>query len=97
MIQQKLPKLVQDTIDWYINQEYLKEWKGKISEVHIRYTILSFFMEYPHTYDCTYILCFGQMYNYRILHILPLQNIRNINGNIVGTLSPNYIHQILYP
>ena len=54
-------------------------------------------MEYPYTYDCTYILCFGQMYNYRRLHILPLQNIRNINGNIVGTLSPNYIHQILYP
>ena len=43
MTQQKLPKLVQETLDWYINQEYLKEWKGKISEVHIRYTILSFF------------------------------------------------------
>ena len=109
MTQQKLPKLVQETLDWYINQEYLKEWKEKMLQIHYQYHRVIECHDYycdgtriilrklPHLTNTTIIDFI--LYNYRRMsdECIELQ-ILNTNRDIVSDrLSPNYLHQKLYP
>ena len=107
MIQQKLPKLVQDTIDWYINQEYLKEWKGKMSEVCEEYQrgtphVLHFGVRFNLDRSISNPKDFNYRKRWTVLgettHLeKSYENIMDINGKRVALLSPNYYHQKLYP
>ena len=99
MTQQKLPKLVQDTIDWYINQEYLKEWKGKMGIICGEYQAFVYGNDseiYMYSNNI-YIWNNPKLYNYRELFYHPYHSdIRDKNKNRVGSLSPNYFHQKIY-
>lgn len=106
MTQQKLPKLVQETIDWYANREYLKEWKGKISKVCEQYQrgrpcVLHFGVRFNLDRSSN-----PKDFNYRqkwtifgeTTHLeKSYENIMDINGKSVALLSPNYYHQKFYP